>query len=622
MQINTEQPTHHKETLISPSCKSNSDSIANPIDDTDINNYLPSFLLGNSKTNSNSQPTHKHQDNSHSPIINNDINTFQYKIPKPKYYSSDLITFTSQNTMPYDYNCAFFNNNNQSNSNNNNSNGNSNNTISVNNNYLFFPDNTYQYYTNQTPLYHQHTFNNPEITFIDNNNNDNNSNNNKANINNNSSSHIENNHSYSNYIQNNSSHYYNNNNNNNTSCSSFIPTRRSLSNPSLFHTQSKPFNKHYSNSNSNYTNKHSSTSLNINSKRFYPPYKQPSPIYKHSKHLDKVIEDDFSSLDELIESIDIELPEYITTQNGSRNLQKYLDKITPSEITTLIHLLYNTFPTIMTDLYGNYFSQKLIQTCSQDQRINIIKSIKDSFLSISIDIYGTHSIQTLIEIKNTSIEEQILLSYITNNVFLELSYDINGTHVMQKMISTIKENNREKINTLLFDNISLLLNDANGVCVVKKFINGNTDLTYRHKLLKYMKVHCIEIIQSSYGNYVIQHILDEWGVVYAKDIIDVILDNIVSLSMQKFSSNVVEKFMDVIANEQQRDIKALMFRNLFIKGDVSSLIKNKYGNYVLTKAIKLMNNDDKREIKQCLLKKKDICSNREKNRLSTLIEMF
>ena len=136
-----------------------------------------------------------------------------------------------------------------------------------------------------------------------------------------------------------------------------------------------------------------------------------------------------------------------------------------------------------------------------------------------------------------------------------------------------------------------------------------------------MKVHCIEIIQSSYGNYVIQHILDEWGVVYAKDIIDVILDNIVSLSMQKFSSNVVEKFMDVISNDQH-DIKSLMFRNLFIKGDVSSLIKNKYGNYVLTKAIKLMNNDDKREIKQCLLKKKDICSNREKNRLSTLIEMF
>ena len=183
MQINTEQTQHPKEPLISPSCKSNSDSITNPIDDSDINNYLPSFLLGNTKTTSNSQPNHKHQEH-HSPITTNDTNAFQYKIPKPKYYSSDLIAFTSQTAMPYDYNCAFFNN-----QNNNNSNGNSNNNISVNNNYLFFPENTYQYYTNQTPLYHQQSFNNPEITFIDNNDNSNN----KTNINNNlytSSSHI------------------------------------------------------------------------------------------------------------------------------------------------------------------------------------------------------------------------------------------------------------------------------------------------------------------------------------------------------------------------------------------------------------------------------------------------
>ena len=600
MQINTEQPQHPQETLISPSCKSNSDSITHPIDDSDINNYLPSFLLGNPKanSNSNSQPSLKQQDN-HSPVAHNDLNIFQYKVPKPKYYSSDLITFTSQNATPYDYNCAFFNNQN----NNNKSNGSSNNNISVNNNYLFFPENTYQYYTNQTPLYHQHSFNNPEITFTDN------SSNNKTNINSNPS-HIENNHSYSNYIQNNSSHY-----NTSSTYPSFIPstTRRSLSNPSLFHTQSKPFKHYYNN------NKHSSTVLSVNSKRFYPQHKQPS-YFKRSKQLDKVIEDDFSSLDELIESIDIELCEYITTQNGSRNLQKYLDKITPNEITVLIHILYSAFPMIMTDLYGNYFSQKLIQTCSQEQRINIIKAIKDSFASISIDIYGTHSIQTLIEIKNTSLEEQILLSYINNTVFLELAYDVNGTHVMQKMISTIKESNREKINTLVFDNITLLLSDANGVCVVKKFINGNCDFTYRHKLLEYMKLHCIEIIQSSYGNYVVQHVLDEWGVVYTKEIVDIILDNIVSLSMQKFSSNVIEKFMDVASNE--KEIKAQMFRNLFIKGDVSSLIKNKYGNYVLSKAIKLMSTEDKKEIKQCLLKKKDICSNREKNRLSTLIEMF
>ncbi len=44
----------------------------------------------------------------------------------------------------------------------------------------------------------------------------------------------------------------------------------------------------------------------------------------------------------------------------------------------------------------------------------------------------------------------------------------------------------------------------------------------------------------------IQHILDELGPEVAKDIIDVIISTMISLSMQKFSSNVVEKCFDLV----------------------------------------------------------------------------
>jgi len=54
----------------------------------------------------------------------------------------------------------------------------------------------------------------------------------------------------------------------------------------------------------------------------------------------------------------------------------------------------------------------------------------------------------------------------------------------------------------------------------------------------------LEIVQNPFGNYVIQHILDEWGTEIATPIVDVIVKNIISLSMQKFSSNVVEKCFD------------------------------------------------------------------------------
>ena len=58
--------------------------------------------------------------------------------------------------------------------------------------------------------------------------------------------------------------------------------------------------------------------------------------------------------------------------------------------------------------------------------------------------------------------------------------------------------------------------------------------------------NALEIVQNPFGNYIIQHILDEWGPEVIKEVINVIIVNIISLSMQKFSSNVVEKCFDLV----------------------------------------------------------------------------
>jgi hypothetical protein len=117
---------------------------------------------------------------------------------------------------------------------------------------------------------------------------------------------------------------------------------------------------------------------------------------------------------------------------------------------------------------------------------------------------------------------------------------------MQKVISCIDEKSREHINKVVLFNLNKLVYDSNGICVIKKFINGNKSLTMRKVLLDTITNNALEIVQNPFGNYIIQHILDEWGPDIAKDIINVITDNIISLSMQKFSSNVVEKCFDLV----------------------------------------------------------------------------
>lgn len=82
---------------------------------------------------------------------------------------------------------------------------------------------------------------------------------------------------------------------------------------------------------------------------------------------------------------------------------------------------------------------------------------------------------------------------------------------------------------------------------IKRLINGNKDISNRNKILFLVQKNCLEIVQNPFGNYIIQHILEEWGPEVCKDVTIIIHQNLISLSMQKFSSNVVEKCMDLIS---------------------------------------------------------------------------
>jgi hypothetical protein len=65
-----------------------------------------------------------------------------------------------------------------------------------------------------------------------------------------------------------------------------------------------------------------------------------------------------------------------------------------------------------------------------------------------------------------------------------------------------------------------------------------------------------------------------------------------------------------------------MIKELFNPGKISSLLKNKYGNFVLQKAIQVMGNQEKKEIRDYLNKKVSYSSNKEKIRLSCLIDII
>ena len=295
------------------------------------------------------------------------------------------------------------------------------------------------------------------------------------------------------------------------------------------------------------------------------------------------------SINKLLDMNTQDLYNYIITQKGSRESQNILKKVNKNEVELLISKLKNYFSDITLDKYGNYFSRKLIQICVPSQRIQLLESMKGRFVEIANNSFGTHPLQNLIEIINMPEEKKLILSYILNNES-ELALDSKGSHVLQKFISGTKGEERIELNNNLINLIDKLIVNPFGVCVLIQLIKHTKDKNINQKLANYITSgDPLYYIQHPYANYAVQILITNTDLSFCDEIIDTIVKNYLSLSMQKYSSNVVE---NCIKYGKESTIKKI-FKNIIEQEKLESLLNNNYGIFVLEKLIAKLNKEEK-----------------------------
>ena len=104
------------------------------------------------------------------------------------------------------------------------------------------------------------------------------------------------------------------------------------------------------------------------------------------------------------------------------------------------------------------------------------------------------------------------------------------------------------------------------------------------------------------------------------------MKNIVSLSIQKFSSNVVEKLIECINKENLKTYSLINRKRIidefFNPLKIIGLIKNKYGVFVMQKIVKIMSREEKNEVRSFLKEKIAITSAKEKTYLNSFLEFL
>jgi hypothetical protein len=334
------------------------------------------------------------------------------------------------------------------------------------------------------------------------------------------------------------------------------------------------------------------------------------------------------------------LSDYICSQTGSRIMQKYLNHFPSFIITNLIEMIYMNFEKIMCDIYGNYFCQKLYATSSIEQRRMILNSIKDIFINVSKTTAGAHVTQNIIEESKTKDEKIIIMQYIKGHE-MELALHPEGTHVLQKIIQIFPEKDRQDLTDVLCTNlnVNILCKDLKGISVIKRLISFNTEKDNKIKLVDSFYGNCLEISKSSSGSYIIQYLLEQWGVDIGLKIIFHCIMYFESFAICKHSANLIDKIILIclkkysiirlFGNEESKNsinneiiiINALKYI-IFEPNKVINVYKTKYGKTLIFKIRKLFSPEDNEKL-FLLIKSLETVPNYLENKKYTMyIEIF
>lgn len=308
-----------------------------------------------------------------------------------------------------------------------------------------------------------------------------------------------------------------------------------------------------------------------------------------AKNLDSLLSIPGRITKKILSKIKEKLLFLIKNQQTSRILQFYLNHTSKNVIHLIFLEIIDKLINLLIDPYANYFCLKIFYYLNDSDRIQFLKKISNNIEIISNNKISTYPFQCIIDNLKNNIEKKIIYKNIKKNL-MKLSLNVYGTHVLEKIINNIDYQYLNNIFLFVEDNFLLLSNNNNGICIVKKiiFIENQIKNENFEKLKNLFIFHAQNLIQNPFGNYALQFVFKIWDKNDCFEIMKKFYDKILFYSIQKFSSNVIERCIEI------SDDFSNYYFNFIInnKNSINYLLINNYGNYVIQTLIKKFENFD------------------------------
>ena len=253
------------------------------------------------------------------------------------------------------------------------------------------------------------------------------------------------------------------------------------------------------------------------------------------------------------------------------------------------------------DPFGNYLVQKLLQYGVTEQRTKLIAIAAEELLAIALNVHGTRVVQKMVETADTAEQVSAISAAIRCNC-MELIRDMNGNHVVQRCLACMAREQARA--TAASPSPSPLLHPRprteahpsqasfvyeaaaadclaisthrHGCCVMQRCLD-RAEGEQRQAIVSEVIRHARRLVADPFGNYVVQYILDLKQPALTLQVARALEGSLAELSLQKFSSNVIEKCLT--CGEPQ--VVGLVARELLEAPALASLLHDPFANYVV-----------------------------------------
>lgn len=288
-----------------------------------------------------------------------------------------------------------------------------------------------------------------------------------------------------------------------------------------------------------------------------------------------------------IEELSGEIYGLCKDQHGCRFLQRKLDERNEKVVQTIFDEVKSHIIELMTDPFGNYLCQKLLESTNDEQRTVLVQNAMPAMTKIALNQHGTRALQKMIEFISTLEQTNMVIEALRFDV-VQLIQDLNGNHVIQKCLNHLSPENAQFIFDAVGANCITVGTHRHGCCVLQRCIDHASGLQ-KGGLVDRVIENAFTLVQDPFGNYVVQYILDLAEPCFTEPLCRSFLGNIVFLSKQKFSSNVIEKCIRCAGDETKR----LLVHEIAVPHDLEKLLRDSFANYVVQTAMDFSDEETK-----------------------------